>query len=212
MLLTPSELNTCLNPGKAIKTFKILAGRCRDQLVLQLTKTSLGYPSLIKIATACFFLRSLPALFVQGQFQISPGNPFILQINSIPLQSLFSWIAVLNWALVWCHQPILIIEVAIMLIIWLLWSIVFISFYSGLFIRIPRRKYCLVLPQVNCFFSEQLVYFIYFVVLYITDNYIYLESIEIFSHKVFFCCFLTMSKIQWWVLEFFIGNNLDNNS
>ena len=111
MLLRPSELNKWLNPGKAVWSLKTLAGRCRDLLVLQLTKTSLVYPSFMKTAiyqsgVACFFLRPLPALFVQGQFKILPPKFFILWINISSLQSLFS-ITVLNWALVWCHQPVL---------------------------------------------------------------------------------------------------------
>lgn len=150
MLLRPSELNKWLNPGKAVWSLKTLAGRCRDLLVLQLTKTSLVYPSFMKTAiyqsgVACFFLRPLPALFVQGQFKILPPKFFILWINISSLQSLFS-ITVLNWALVWCHQPVLIFGIAIMLIIWLLWRILFISLYSGLFIGSPGRNYCLILP------------------------------------------------------------------
>ena len=51
----------------------------------------------------------------------------------------------LNWT-EWYHQPVLIFGVVIMFIIWLLWRILLISLYSGLFIRGPRRNFCLILP------------------------------------------------------------------
>lgn len=162
MPLRPSELNKWLNPGKAVWSLKTLAGRCRDLLVLWLTKTSLVYlfmkTAIYQSGVACFFLRPLSALFVQGQFKIWPPNLFILWINISSLQSLFL-IAVLNRTLVWCHQPVLIFGVVIMLVIWLLWRLLFISLYSGLFIRNPRRNYCLILPPrwIELFLSSWLI-------------------------------------------------------
>ena len=213
MPLRPSDLNKWLNPGKAVWSLKTLAGRCRDLLVLWLTKTSLVYlfmkTSIYQSGVACFFLRPLPALFVQGQFKIWPPNLFILWINISSLQSLLNCCSESDSSMmpaacidIWsCHYAC---YMAVMK------TIVYytVAFWSGTLEEITVWSYHR--GELNFFWAVGLFH-LFCCNLY--DYYIFPKRIEllIFSHKIFFS-YLTLSKVQWWVLEFVSTNNLDNNS
>lgn len=85
----PSGLNRWLNPGKAsIEMIKDLVGRCRDLLILWLSKTSNVYkfPWLLKLPptnlewSAFFFCLSLSSMY-ETEFWISPRELQMLEIN-----------------------------------------------------------------------------------------------------------------------------------
>lgn len=83
-------LCTWPNPVKAsIETFKLLAGRCRDLLVLQLPKTSLickclglwkWSPASLEWSAPFFHLSSCSVL--RAPFSVSPGELLRLQANT----------------------------------------------------------------------------------------------------------------------------------
>lgn len=77
VLLRPPGLILWLSSIEASReTLKILAGSCRDLLVLWPPRQALYVSSLAtyQCRGVCLFLRSLPALLVWGPVQISPGD------------------------------------------------------------------------------------------------------------------------------------------
>lgn len=92
VFMMPSGLNRWLNPVKAcIWTFKVLVDRCRNLLMLWLSKAILmhKFPCLLKLPSASlewpasFFCLPLPSMYGR-QFWISPREVQRLQTNRDP--------------------------------------------------------------------------------------------------------------------------------